>query len=670
MTAGKLFLYHPLGWREGGRRNHPFGSFRFLSSSNLCRRRRTPIAFAFFSFLSLSFTYNTFILDIMNMCASENNVSQTPPQIQRLIDWNADVLLKLLKRIVAKRQAQGKEGWINDNDDPVIDYGETVLDEVADVIKMPGFERHRGPVSADVPPQVADQLRDFVSQVCLAHRNHPMHSLQHSSHVTMAISKLIARISVVESELDEQGTNEQMSDDAVDSLGTHLHNHTFGITSDPLIQFSAVLSALVHAVDHRGISNEDLVLEEPDEAKKFKFKSMTEQRSIQKAWARLMSHEFVQLRQSIYADKEEKQRFRQIFVNSVMATDIMDEEMQAARMKRWEENFGPRATHDVDIDRKATIVLECLMQSSDIFHTMQNWHVFLKWTEREFEEENKAYKEGRIKENPVDTMYKNNLRFLDNYVIPLAMQLKDIDAFVVNSDEYLNFALKNRQGWSSSGQEIVAAFNDKYNGPKESVVSATINLARVMVDEDGEPLPGQEEPEKLPRHVQRLVDWNCEVLEHLLKQILAKRQAAGKATDGGAPEFKGELGKPIIDEVTDVIHFEKFDEATSSDKLQPEKVELSTPVLFQLRDYVVNISKQYRDHPYHCIDKGSHMCMLMNKLLSRMVADQQDATGGSAADLHKKTHGLVSDPLAQFAATFQALVHDVQHPVSSFTLPS
>ena len=41
-------------------------------------------------------------------------------------------------------------------------------------------------------------------------------------------------------------------DDLASSGASSLHDHTYGITSDPLVQFSCVLSALIHDVDHSG----------------------------------------------------------------------------------------------------------------------------------------------------------------------------------------------------------------------------------------------------------------------------------------------------------------------------------------------------------------------------------------------------------------------------------
>ena len=38
----------------------------------------------------------------------------------------------------------------------------------------------------------------------------------------------------------------------------------------------------------------------------------------------------------------------------------------------------------------------------------------------------------------------------------MAKKLKDCGVFGVSSDEFLNYALKNRQGWGDGGLEVVA----------------------------------------------------------------------------------------------------------------------------------------------------------------------------------------------------------------------
>jgi hypothetical protein len=54
------------------------------------------------------------------------------------------------------------------------------------------------------------------------------------------------------------------------------------------------------------------------------------------------------------------------------------------------------------MNRKATTVIEYVIQASAIAHTMQHWHIFRKWNERLFLEMYQAYKDGRTEKNPAD----------------------------------------------------------------------------------------------------------------------------------------------------------------------------------------------------------------------------------------------------------------------------
>lgn len=92
---------------------------------------------------------------------------------------------------------------------------------------------------------------------------------------------------------------------------------------------------------------------------------------------------------------------------------------------------------------------------------MQHWHIYRKWNERFFRECYKAYKEGRAATDPSIGWYKGEIGFFDFYIIPLAKKLKDCGVFGVSSDEYLDYALKNRQEWENKGQELVEEMLEK-----------------------------------------------------------------------------------------------------------------------------------------------------------------------------------------------------------------
>lgn len=279
----------------------------------------------------------------------------------------------------------------------------------------------------------------------------------------MSVSKLLSRI-VAPAEIMDQG-------DGTGNLASALHDHTFGITSDPLTQFSVVLSALIHDTDHLGVSNAQLIKEDNPLAAKHKGKSVAEQNSIVLAWEKLMDPSFLELRRVIYGTPAELERFRAIVVNNVLATDIFDKELQTIRKNRWEKAFSQAeeadgrtstTSNEDAINRKATIVMEHLIQASDVSHTMQHWHIYRKWNERLFAEMIHAHKQGRLAFDPKAGWYEGELGFFDNYIIPLAKKLKECGVFGVSCDEYLNYALENRREWKMKGEEVVASYIEKY----------------------------------------------------------------------------------------------------------------------------------------------------------------------------------------------------------------
>lgn len=192
-----------------------------------------------------------------------------------------------------------------------------------------------------------------------------------------------------------------------------------------------------------------------------------EQNSLELALDLLMSAEYKDFRKVLIADKAECTRFRYLVVNMVMATDIVDKDLKALRNGRWDKAFAksddslrnenPRDT----VNRKATIVIEHLIQASDVSHTMQHWHVYRKWNERFFMECYEAYRNGRADTDPSDGWYKGELGFFDFYIIPLAKKLKECGVFGKASGEYLDYAMRNRNEWEAKGQEAVAEMIQK-----------------------------------------------------------------------------------------------------------------------------------------------------------------------------------------------------------------
>jgi hypothetical protein len=104
---------------------------------------------------------------------------------------------------------------------------------------------------------------------------------------------------------------------------------------------------------------------------------------------------------------------------------------------------------------------------------MQHWHIYRKWNERFFMECYNAYINGRAENDPSASWYQGELGFFDFYIIPLAKKLKDCGVFGVSSDEYLNYAVRNRQEWEQKGREVVDEMIEMVNkkmgrGPEQA----------------------------------------------------------------------------------------------------------------------------------------------------------------------------------------------------------
>ena len=393
----------------------------------------------------------------------------------RLVSWSTDVLTKLLRAIVARREAIGTvpdlEGVLEATEQSILEKGATVLEEVQDVIILPKYNakarnKVTNPEAIDLGDEVAEQLQNYVQTIAGLYRENPFHNFEHVSHVAMSAVKLLSRINA-----PDISHNDDDSD-----LERALHDHTYGITSNPLTQFAVVFSALVHDVDHQGVPNAQLIKENCSIAAVYRKLSVAEQNSVDIAWNLLMQDHFKELRRTIYATSAEFVHFRQVVVNSVMATDIMDKSLGAARKARWEKAFSDEQASEesavINVNRKSTIVIEHLIQASDVAHTMQHWHIYRKWNARLFEEMCDSYHNGRADKDPAENWYQGEIDFFDFYIIPLAKKLKDCGVFGVSSDEYLNYAMQNRHEWELKGRKIVAEMVESFKKKRAETLCA------------------------------------------------------------------------------------------------------------------------------------------------------------------------------------------------------
>ena len=169
-----------------------------------------------------------------------------------------------------------------------------------------------------------------------------------------------------------------------------------------------------------------------------------------------MDEEFCDLRHAIYVNESEMARFRQIVVTAVMSTDIFDPDMVKSRKQRFERAY--ESGNAVPQTFRNCIILENLIQASDIAHTMQHWHVYIKWNQRLYKEMYNSYADGRMEKDPSEAWYEGEIKFFEGIVIPLAERMEKCGVFGVSSLECLNNAKKNLEEWKERGHEVVKGF--------------------------------------------------------------------------------------------------------------------------------------------------------------------------------------------------------------------
>lgn len=106
----------------------------------------------------------------------------------RLIDWNVEILLRLMKQVVAQRgcmKAQ-KDGRRDPSED-CLEVKETPFEEVREIIALPEFDskgcgkQQKTPKDILIPDIVTGELYSLVRQIAEKYNDNPFHNFDHAS---------------------------------------------------------------------------------------------------------------------------------------------------------------------------------------------------------------------------------------------------------------------------------------------------------------------------------------------------------------------------------------------------------------------------------------------------------------------------------------------------------
>jgi Adenylate and Guanylate cyclase catalytic domain len=166
----------------------------------------------------------------------------TDDNIQGLVEWNVNIIKAALVKVVANRRVQKTKATSQQHmlelEQEFLAAG-TSLNEVKEIVSLPKYAQvstHQLK-EVDLDDTIIEQLRDFIHNLAFLYNKNPFHNFQHATHVTMSVVKLLSRIVAPDHVCPDDLSNPD--------IGENLHDYTYGITSDPLTQFTVLLSALV-----------------------------------------------------------------------------------------------------------------------------------------------------------------------------------------------------------------------------------------------------------------------------------------------------------------------------------------------------------------------------------------------------------------------------------------
>jgi len=261
--------------------------------------------------------------------SSEGNPRLEPESVVALSERILAVLLVRIIAILYDRRSE--EDWVI-----LPEFPDLSTSSICHIINShPEKETLRWP--SLLTEEVIHQLTKYVNTILEMYRVVSYHSREHAYHVFMSANKLLDLV------LCEYDWSFQFSVTPIKKP----ERSTFGIKSDPLLQLAFLFSALVHDVDHTGVSNRQLVLESDELAIMYNDQSCAEQRSLAIAFSLLMKKDYEALKGVLFQDDKEYKTFRKSVIDLVLCTDIASPERVQIVKSKWKEAFGDKSKKKV-----------------------------------------------------------------------------------------------------------------------------------------------------------------------------------------------------------------------------------------------------------------------------------------------------------------------------------
>jgi Adenylate and Guanylate cyclase catalytic domain/3'5'-cyclic nucleotide phosphodiesterase len=283
---------------------------------------------------------------------------------------------------------------------------------------------------AFISAAVKKQLQAYVLQIAHLHRSVPFHNFTHSAQVTKVAADFMSRMA---------------TDQTIHQDKHETDKETLDMGSDGLMRFAALLAALIHNVDHPGLTDEELVLEKAAVVAVYGNRSVAEQNALDIGWKAFVEGPYADLRACICPTNEEMKRLHQMLRSAVLATDINRDKGQRLQTELIEGS-----------DIKTTTLFDDMMLASANFHYLQDFSTYREFNALLFEERYRAWTRGVSgAENPALSWYEAQIQIFDSVVIPLAGRLHGHQMFEGTSQPMVECTRQNRSEWELRGPEIV-----------------------------------------------------------------------------------------------------------------------------------------------------------------------------------------------------------------------
>lgn len=186
-------------------------------------------------------------------------------------------------------------------------------------------ERNKFPII--ITTAVHMQVREYVAKIASWYQKVPYHTFEHATHVLLSANKLLFLLITASEEIDDP-----------------IKRRSYGLTTNFGHHLALIFAALVHDVDHGGVSNQVLIDECDPLSILYNDQSVLEQRSLAVAFTVLMEPQFEELRHVMFPTQKSFMEFRKIVIDLVLTTDIASGERMQIVKSKWKEAFGSAVT--------------------------------------------------------------------------------------------------------------------------------------------------------------------------------------------------------------------------------------------------------------------------------------------------------------------------------------